>query len=40
VLDRDAVKGEVADLLRPSLCDEQGRWTVDYVRLRFVAEKP
>jgi SAM-dependent methyltransferase len=28
---------EIADLLRPSLCDETGRWTVDYVRLRFSA---
>ena len=30
-------KAEAAELLRPSLCDEQGRWTVDYVRLRFAA---
>jgi len=28
---------EVVDLLRWSLCDEQGRWTADYVRLRFAA---
>jgi SAM-dependent methyltransferase len=28
---------EVMDLLRWSLCDEQGRWTADYVRLRFAA---
>lgn len=28
---------EVMDLLRWSLCDEQGQWTADYVRLRFAA---
>lgn len=28
---------EVISLLRPVLCDAQGRWTVDYVRLRFLA---
>ena len=28
---------EVMDLLRWSLCDEQGQWTADYVRLRFEA---
>lgn len=33
-----AVKSEVRELLRPSLCDDRGRWTVDYVRLRFCAE--
>lgn len=33
-----AVMTEVRDLLRPSLCDDRGRWTVDYVRLRFRAE--
>jgi hypothetical protein len=36
--DPEAVKAEVASLLEPSLCDERGRWTVDYVRLRFSAE--
>lgn len=34
----EAIKAEVRELLRPSLCDEHGRWTVDYVRLRFSAE--
>jgi SAM-dependent methyltransferase len=38
VSDPKAVKSAVAELLRPSLCDERGRWTVDYVRLRFEAE--
>ena len=26
--------------LRPALCDGNGRWTADYVRLRFLAKKP
>jgi trans-aconitate methyltransferase len=30
---------EVTELLRPALCDEQNRWTADYMRLRFVARK-
>ena len=34
---RDGALDEAVDLLRWSLCDEQGRWTADYVRLRFVA---
>ncbi len=29
---------EVVQRLRPVLCDEQGQWTADYVRLRFMAE--
>ncbi|GAA0581803.1 methyltransferase domain-containing protein [Caenispirillum bisanense] len=32
-----AVQADVEALLRPSLCDAQGRWVADYVRLRFVA---
>lgn len=28
---------EVQDMLRPKLCDADGKWTVDYVRLRFAA---
>lgn len=31
---------EVVELLRPSLCDAQGNWTADYVRLRVEAVKP
>jgi trans-aconitate methyltransferase len=31
---------EVTELLKPVLCDEKGRWTADYMRLRFVARKP
>jgi hypothetical protein len=26
--------------VRPALSDEEGRWTADYVRLRFAAERP
>jgi trans-aconitate methyltransferase len=32
-------KAEVAELLRPTLCDQHGNWTVDYVRLRFAATR-
>lgn len=28
---------EVVERLRPSLCDDQGQWSADYVRLRFSA---
>jgi hypothetical protein len=35
--DREAAIAEVAGLLRPVLCDASGRWTADYVRLRFRA---
>jgi hypothetical protein len=30
---------EVQETLRPKLCDTQGQWTADYVRLRFSAIK-
>jgi trans-aconitate methyltransferase len=38
--DRAAFVAAVRDGLRPALCDAAGRWSVDYVRLRFAAEKP
>ncbi len=38
--ERPAYVAEVVAALRPELCDSQGRWTVDYVRLRFRAVKP
>jgi trans-aconitate methyltransferase len=38
--ERAAFIGEVREALRPALCDREGKWTVDRVRLRFVAEKP
>ena len=31
---------EVTEALRPALCDAEGNWTADYVRLRFLARKP
>jgi len=34
---RESALDETVDLLRWSLRDEQGRWTADYVRLRFTA---
>jgi trans-aconitate methyltransferase len=37
--ERAAAVGEVREMLRPKLCDEQGVWTVDYVRLRLLARK-
>ena len=30
---------ETVDLLRPALCDAEGNWTADYVRLRVEAVK-
>ncbi|MEQ8354196.1 MAG: methyltransferase domain-containing protein [Kiloniellaceae bacterium] len=32
-----AFMAEVTAALRPELCDAEGKWTADYVRLRFVA---
>jgi SAM-dependent methyltransferase len=37
--DRPAFLAEVRDALRPRLADADGRWTADYVRLRFAAER-
>jgi hypothetical protein len=34
---RNKVVDEATALLAPALRDEQGNWTADYVRLRFVA---
>ena len=34
-----AVLDEATALLRPALCDSAGRWTADYIRLRFEAVK-
>jgi hypothetical protein len=30
---------DVRERLRPALCDAEGRWTADYVRLRVLAVK-
>jgi SAM-dependent methyltransferase len=35
---REQAKHEISELLAPSLRDDQGRWTADYVRLRFSAK--
>jgi SAM-dependent methyltransferase len=35
--DRAAFLAGIVDRLRPALCDAHGRWTADYVRLRFLA---
>jgi trans-aconitate methyltransferase len=34
---RKRVLADTETLLRPALCDADGRWSADYVRLRFVA---
>jgi trans-aconitate methyltransferase len=36
---RAAFLDEVTDKLRPVLCDSDGHWTADYIRLRFLARK-
>jgi hypothetical protein len=38
--DRESVVQETVALLRPILCDPEGNWMADYVRLRFAATKP
>ena len=38
--ERDGLIAEVAAAVAPRLKDARGRWTVDYVRLRFAALKP
>jgi SAM-dependent methyltransferase len=37
--ERPAYLVEVQEDLRPKLCDADGKWTADYVRLRFAARK-
>ena len=34
---REKVVEDAANSLAPVLCDEEGNWTADYVRLRFIA---
>jgi trans-aconitate methyltransferase len=38
--DRTSFLREVREALRPALCDADGKWFADYVRLRFATEKP
>jgi hypothetical protein len=37
--ERAQIFAEVIELLRPSLCDTDGVWTADHIRLRFAAER-
>lgn len=37
--ERGSFLDEVTARLKPALCDGQGRWTADYMRLRFAASK-
>jgi SAM-dependent methyltransferase len=37
--ERDDFLDDVTALLKPVLCDSEGRWTADYMRLRFLATK-
>jgi SAM-dependent methyltransferase len=37
--ERPAYVAEVREALRPELCDAGGKWTADYVRLRFATTK-
>jgi trans-aconitate methyltransferase len=39
IAERPAFVAEVRETLRPQLCDGDGRWTADYVRLRFKARR-
>lgn len=38
-VERDAAVNEMREMLRPKLCDQNGVWTVDYVRLRLLARR-
>ncbi len=38
--DRVAAIEQIVALLKPVLCDREGHWTADYVRLRFLARRP
>ncbi len=37
--ERPALLAELVETLRPALCDAEGRWWADYVRIRFAAER-
>jgi trans-aconitate methyltransferase len=38
--ERSAAIKQILALLKPVLCDREGHWTADYVRLRFRARRP
>jgi SAM-dependent methyltransferase len=40
IAERGGFLDAVTTLLNPVLCDADGRWTADYIRLRFAAIKP
>lgn len=37
--ERATIIAETVEALRPALCDDEGNWTADYVRLRFAATR-
>jgi trans-aconitate methyltransferase len=37
--ERPAALDQIVTLLKPVLCDQQGNWIADYVRLRFLARR-
>lgn len=37
--EQEMAVAETVELLRPALCDSRGRWTGDYMRLRFAARR-
>jgi trans-aconitate methyltransferase len=37
--ERTVARDEAIAMLKPVLCDEAGRWTADYMRLRFLARR-
>lgn len=39
-MERPAAMEQIVNLLKPVLCDHEGNWTADYMRLRFVARRP
>jgi SAM-dependent methyltransferase len=38
--DRGEAIEQIVSLLKPVLCDQEGNWVADYVRLRFLARRP
>ena len=38
--ERPAAIDQIVGLLKPVLCDHEGNWTADYMRLRFIARRP
>jgi hypothetical protein len=39
VAERSAAIEQIIALLQPVLCDREGNWSADYVRLRFRARR-